>query len=110
EEVGAEFFDCGFPFDPRAMDGGQVDHPVEFGFETSFVNPTGGVVPLVAPLGFVASHADEVAKGRREDAVALVDDVLGVTQEMGEADLLVFRGSAGTVRNLVCGAGLAITL
>src|SRR5208337_1769443 len=26
---------------------------------------------------------------------ALVDDVLGVTQEMGEADLLVFRGPAG---------------
>jgi hypothetical protein len=95
EEVGAEFFDCGFPFDPRAMDGGQVHHPVEFGFETSFVNSAGGVVPFVAPLGFVASQADEVAKGRREDAVALLDDILGVTQEMGEADLLVVGGPAG---------------
>ena len=44
--------------------------------------------------GLVAGHADEVAKGGGEDAVALVDDVLGVAQEMGEADLPVL-GPAG---------------
>src|SRR5271165_6797040 len=49
EEVGAEFFDCGFPFDPRAMDGGQVDHPVEFGFETSFA--------WISPHGKTASRS-----------------------------------------------------
>ena len=54
-----------------------------------------GVVPLVAPLRLIARQADEVAKSRGEDPVALVDDILRVAQEMGEADLLLFLGPAG---------------
>src|SRR5260370_1138477 len=50
---------------------------------------------VTARMGFVAGQADEVAKGGGEDAVALVDHVLGVAQEMGEAGLLVFGGPAG---------------
>ena len=77
------------------MDGGQGEHLVEFGFEAPFVNSQSGVVPLVAPSGFIAGHSDEVAKRGCEHAVALVHDILGVAQEMGEADLLVFLGPAG---------------
>ena len=64
------------------------------GFEAASVDLERGVVPPVSAPGFVASHADEVAQGGCEDAVALVDDVLRVAQEMSEADLPVF-GPAG---------------
>src|SRR5271157_49872 len=53
-----------------------------------------GVVPLAALLGLVASPPDESARCGGEVAVALVDDVPGVAQEMGEAGLLV-HGPAG---------------
>ena len=74
--------------------------PVEFGFEASLVDFESGVVPFAAPLGFVAGSADEVSQGGGEDAVALVDDVLGVAQEVGKAGLLVFRGPAGLARRI----------
>ena len=72
------------------MGGGQGQDPVEFGLEAASMEVERGVVPLVAPLRLVAREADEVAKSRGEDAVALVDDILRVAQEMGEADLLLF--------------------
>ena len=77
------------------MDGGQGEDPIEFGFEAAAVDLERDLVPLVAPGGRVASHADKVTQGGSEDAVALVDDVLRVAQEMGEADLLLFLGPAG---------------
>ena len=45
EEVGAEFFDCGFPLDPGGMNGGQGQDAIELGFEASFVDLERGVVP-----------------------------------------------------------------
>ena len=77
------------------MGGGQGQDPVKFGFEAASMEVERGLVPLVAPLRLVARQADEVAKSRGEDAVALVDDILRVAQEMGEADLLLFLGPAG---------------
>jgi len=65
----------------------QGQDPVEFGFEASSVEVERSVVPPFALLRFVAGLADEAAKRRGEDAVALINDVLGVAQEMGEAGL-----------------------
>ena len=77
------------------MDGNQGHDPVELGFEASFVGFERDIVERVAPLGLLASHADEVAQAGSKNTVALVDDLLGVAQEMGEADLLLFPGPAG---------------
>lgn len=96
EEVRAELFDRAFPLDPCRMGGGRgrSQGPVEFGFEASPAEVERVVVPCVAPLHFVASHADEVTKGRREDAVALIDDILALAQEMGEKGFLVLGPAA----------------
>ena len=78
EKVGAELLDRLFPFDAGGMDGGQGQDLIKLGFEASFVDFERGVVPCVAPPGFLASHADEMAQGGREDGVARVDDVLRI--------------------------------
>jgi len=53
-----------------------------------------GVVPFFAPFCGVAGHAYEVTQSGREDGLALVDDVLGIAQEIREADLIVGLGPA----------------
>ena len=95
EEIWAKLFDRAFPFDGGGMDGRQGDDPVELGFQASSVPFKRDVVQSVAPRRLIAGQSEKVAQRRGEDAVALVNHLLRVAQEMGEADLLVLLRPAG---------------
>ena len=73
------------------MDGRQGDDPVELGFQASSV-------PFKRDVVHIAGQSEKVAQRRGEDAVALVNHLLRVAQEMGEADLLVLLRPAGPGR------------
>ncbi len=66
------------------MDGGQGDDPVELGFQASSVPFKRDVVQSVAPRRLIAGQSEKVAQRRGEAAVALVNHLLRVAQEMGQ--------------------------
>ncbi len=84
EEIWAKLFDRAFPFDGGGMDGGQGDDPVELGFQASSVPFKRDVVQSVAPRRLIAGQSEKVAQRRGEAAVALVNHLLRVAQEMGQ--------------------------
>ena len=89
EKTWTKLFDRAFPFDAGWVNGAHGEDAIKLALKASFVDLESDVVPGVAPLCRLAGQTDEVAQRRGEDAVALVDHVLRVAQEMGEADLLV---------------------
>ena len=95
EKTWTKLFDRAFPFDAGWVNGAHGEDAIKLALKASFVDLESDVVPGVAPLCRLAGQTDEVAQRRGEDAVALVDHVLRVAQEMGEADLLVLLRPAG---------------
>src|ERR1700722_20536460 len=88
--MAAQFFRFRAPFDTGGMRRGQRQELIEVGFEAGEVDFERSVGEPGAPTPDAASAADQVAQSRSEYLVALVDDELGVAQQMSEADLVLF--------------------
>src|ERR1700674_3789379 len=65
---------------------------VETGVELVSIGPQRGIGELRSPSGDGAGALEQLAQAGREGGVAGLDSVLGIADEMGEADLMVLLG------------------
>ena len=77
---------------PGSMAGGEAEQRIELGVKLISVGAQRGVGELLPASGDGAGALEQFAQGGREDAVAGVDGVLSLADEVGEADLMIFLG------------------
>lgn len=89
EEVLAESFDHVHELATFGSFGCETKQFVELVVERSLVGAQSGVGQFLAPSSDGADFAKKIAQARLEDAVAGINGILYVAQQMGEADLML---------------------
>src|SRR5712692_11787846 len=110
KEIAAAFTDAAGELLAALGGGADSEQPVEPAIEVGTVLDQGGVLQLWAPLADGGGAAQELLEARSKAGVAGVDGVLGIAQQMGQAQLALLSvpGLCGiTVGNPHIGLGLA---
>ena len=89
EEIAAAFADAAGELAPGSGGRGGSEQPVEPSVEIGAVLSEGGVLEILAVPADADGTQQQLLESEGEAGVALVDGVLGIAQEMGEAELLL---------------------
>src|SRR5208283_6245084 len=95
EEVSSDRLDGRLKCSPRRMGWLEAEEAVEPALEVGEVGFQGRIGQVRAPPPEGACALEQALQGGREHAVALIDDVLDVADEMREAELMVAASPAG---------------
>ena len=92
EQMPSDLLDDALELDAGRMRRRASHESVEASLKTCGINLQGGVGETFSPSSDATGAAEQVTQFGREDAVARIDGILHITNEMGEADLiLLFR-------------------
>ena len=92
EQMPSDLLDDALELDAGRMRRRASHESVEASLKTCGINLQGGVGETFSPSSDSTGAAEQVTQFGREDAVARIDGILHITNEMGEADLiLLFR-------------------